>query len=70
LLVNWVPQERIRDFGVRFTAITQLGERITCSGTVTEVFEADGERRARLSIQTANEQGQVKLSGDAVVALS
>jgi acyl dehydratase len=70
LLVNWVPQERIRDFGVRFTAITHVGERITCSGTVTEVFEADGERRARLAIQTANEHGQFKLSGDAVVALS
>ncbi|MBL8332575.1 MAG: dehydratase, partial [Rubrivivax sp.] len=63
-------QDRIREFGVRFTAITQVGEVITASGTVTEVFEAGGERRARLAIQTANQQGQVKLAGDAVVALS
>lgn len=70
LLTNWVPQDRIREFGVRFTAITQVGEVITASGTVTEVFEAGGERRARLAIQTANQQGQVKLAGDAVVALS
>ena len=70
LLTNWVPPHRIREFGVRFTALTQVGERITCSGTVTEVFEQDGERRARLSIQTANEAGQVKLAGDAVVALN
>lgn len=69
LLTNWVPQDRIREFGVRFTAITQVGEVITASGTVTEVFEAGGERRARLAIQTANAQGQVKLQGDAVVAL-
>ena len=69
LLTNWVPQARLREFGVRFTAITQVGEAITCSGTVTEVFEADGERRARLSLQTANAVGQVKLQGDAVVAL-
>jgi acyl dehydratase len=70
LLTNWVPQQRIREYGVRFVAITQVGEAITCSGTVTELFEAGGERRARLSLQTTNQHGQVKLTGDAVVALS
>lgn len=69
LLTDWVPQQRIREFGVRFTALTQVGEVITCSGTVTEVFEHQGERRARLAIQTANAAGQVKLAGDAVIAL-
>lgn len=70
LLTNWVPQARIREYGVRFVAITQVGDLITCSGTVTELFEAEGERRARLSLQTTNQHGQVKLIGDAVVALS
>ena len=70
MLTNWVPQTRLREFGVRFTALTQVGDVITCSGSVTEVFEAGGERRARLSIQTANAQGQVKLAGDAVVAIA
>lgn len=69
LLTNWVPQQRLRGYGVRFLAMTQVGERITCSGTVTELFEAEGERRARVSVQTANEAGQVKLAGDAVIAL-
>jgi metal-dependent amidase/aminoacylase/carboxypeptidase family protein len=39
-------------------------------GSVTELFEVNGERRARLSLQTTNQHGQVKLTGDAVVALS
>jgi acyl dehydratase len=69
LLTDWVPQHHLREFGVRFTALTQVGEVITCSGTVTEVFEHGGERRARLAIQTANAAGQVKLVGDAVVGL-
>jgi len=69
LLTNWVPQRQLREYGVRFTAITQVGDAITCSGQVTELFEVNGERRARLSLQTANQHGQVKLSGDAVVAL-
>ena len=69
LLTQWVPQQQLRDYGVRFVAITQVSEAITCSGTVTELFEAAGERRARLSLQTTNQHGQVKLNGDAVIAL-
>jgi acyl dehydratase len=69
LLTNWVPQQALREYGVRFVAITQVGERITCRGTVVEKFEAGGERRVRLELQTVNAGGQVKLSGDAVVAL-
>ncbi len=70
LLTNWVPQQQIREYGVRFVAITQVGESITCSGTVTEVFHANGERRARLQVQTANARGEVKLKGEAVVAVT
>ena len=70
VLTRWVPQTCIREYGVRFTAITQVGERITCSGEVVEIFEAAGLRRARIHLQTRNEQGQVKLSGDAVIALT
>ena len=74
LLTHWVPQRQLRDYGVRFVAITQVGEAITCSGTVTDLFEVrvgdQVERRARLSLQTTNQHGQVKLTGDAVVALT
>ena len=70
LLTNWVPQQRLRDYGVRFVAITQVGDQITCSGQVTELFEAAGERRARISLQTINQHGQIKLTGDAVVSLT
>ena len=69
LLTNWVPQQQLREYGVRFVAITQVGEAITCSAEVIALFEAAGERRARLSLQTTNQHGQVKLTGDAVIAL-
>ncbi len=69
LLTQWVDQRQIRDFGVRFVGITHLGHQITCSGRVTEVFESNGEKRARLEIQTTNQYGDAKVLGDAVVAL-
>ena len=70
LLTNWVPQTAIRDYSVRFAAMTQVHEKITCTGQVTEKFEVGGERRVRLLLTTANAEGQVKLTGDAVVALA
>ena len=69
-LTQWVPQTAIRDYSVRFAAITQVHEKITCTGEVTEKFEVNGERRVRLTLTTANADGQIKLAGDAVVALA
>lgn len=68
LLTNWVDQRQLRQFGVRFVGITHLGHRITCTGRVVEKFEADGERRVRLEIQTANQYGEARVAGEAVVA--
>ena len=69
LLTNWVPQERIRAFSVRFTGITQLHSEPHCTGEVVEKFEQDGERRVRLALRCANQHGEEKLLGEAVVAL-
>ena len=64
VLADWVPQSAIRSLDVRFAAITQVGERITCSGRVIEKLD----RVARLALQTANSDGVVKLSADALIA--
>ena len=69
LLTQWVDQRQLRQFGVRFVGITHIGHRIVCTGRVVEKFEADGERRVRLEIQTANQYGEPRVVGDAVVSL-
>ena len=69
LITNWAPQSALRSFNVRFLAITHLGNAPVLSGKVVELFEQDGERRARLEVQMANQFGQTKILGDAVVAL-
>lgn len=69
VLTSWVPQTALREYSVRFAAMTQVGERITCAGKVVEKFERAGERCVRLELSTTNAEGQVKLTGDAVVAL-
>jgi acyl dehydratase len=68
LLTNWVPQSAIRSLDVRFAAITQVGETITCSGKVAEKFESEGQRMVRLQLATANQDGVTKLTGEALIA--
>ncbi|MNZ45014.1 MaoC family dehydratase [Pseudomonas jinjuensis] len=70
LLTSWVPQPQIRKIAVRFTGITQIGHIPHLSGRVAEKFEADGEKRVRLEIQCANQYGEPKIVGEAVVALA
>lgn len=69
LLTNWAPQSALREYSVRFAAITQVAERITCAGQVTEKFERQGERCVRVALSTTNAEGVVKLAGEAVIAL-
>lgn len=69
LLTEWVPQERIRSLSVRFSGITQLYSVPTCTGQVVEKYEQDGERRIKLALKCANQHGEEKIIGEAVVAL-
>ncbi|CAG9248793.1 MULTISPECIES: MaoC family dehydratase [Paraburkholderia] len=69
LLTRWVDQRQLREFGVRFVGITHLGHEVTCTGRVVDKFEAHGERRVKLEIQTANQYGEPRVVGEAVVAL-
>lgn len=68
-LTDAVHPASIRSFSTRFAAITQLGARLTCEGHVAELFEEKGEKRARLALTTKDENGEIKLAGEAIVAL-
>jgi acyl dehydratase len=67
LLTNWADQRRLRRFNARFVAIVQVHERLTCTGRVVEELEEDGEKLVRLVLTVANEKGEVKVTGDAII---
>lgn len=70
VLTRSFDQRAIRSYGVRFVSITPVKATVTCTGMVTEIFEAEGERRARLALTATIDGGVVTLQGDAVVALN
>ena len=69
MLTNWVPQSAIRNWKNRFTAMTLIGESVTCSGKIVEKFEKDGEKFIRLELQTNTLQAQT-IVAEVVVVLA
>ncbi|MEX5562381.1 MaoC family dehydratase [Pseudophaeobacter sp. 1A16562] len=66
LLTGWVPQSALREFTTRFVSITQVHAVITCTGKVVE--KRDGNLVA-LEIEAADQNGEVKLAGTALIEL-
>ena len=69
MLTNWVPQSALRSWKNRFTAMTQIGESVTCTGKIVEKFEKDGENFVRLEIQTNTPEAQT-IVAEVVVVLA
>jgi acyl dehydratase len=70
MLTDWIPQSALRQFRVRFTAITHVHDRVVCTGRIVERFERNGEKLARVELQAATHGGEVTLIGEAVVAVA
>jgi acyl dehydratase len=69
LLTNWVGPQSIREYRVRFAAITPLHAEATATGRIVAIGQVDGERRATLELAVSLADGTRTLTGDAVVAL-
>ncbi|MEQ8693225.1 MAG: MaoC family dehydratase [Pseudomonadales bacterium] len=68
LLTNWVNQSQLREYGVRFAAITPVHAKVTCKGKVIEKLDVGGERCAKLELSAEIDDGTKTLIGDAIVA--
>lgn len=50
--------------------MTQLGEIILCTGRVIEKCHVRGEPCIRLAVSARNQLGEIRLTGEALVALA
>jgi acyl dehydratase len=69
MLTAALPLSALRQFGVRFAAVTQVGDVLNCRAEVTERIERDGHRLLKLGLTATNAAGELKLAGDALVAI-
>ena len=68
MLTDWVPQSTIRSINNRFTAMTHIGDSVTCTGKVVEKFEKGNEKLVRLEMQANTPEAQTIIA-EAVIAL-
>ena len=68
MLTDWVPQSAIRSINNRFTAMTHIGDSVTCTGKVVEKFENGNEKLVRLEMQAHTHEAQTIIA-EAVIAL-
>lgn len=69
MLSDYVGPQALKKFGVRFKGMTHLNDEITCTGTITEKYEENGEGRVAGKVQAADQNGDVKVTGTFVAAL-
>ncbi len=69
LLSDYAGPNALRKFGVRFKGMTHLNDEITCTGTITEKYEAEGEGRIAGKVQAVDQNGDVKVAGTFIATL-
>ena len=67
-LTSIVDQKNIRSYSVRFSSITQVGAKLKCIGKVKEITDTSTERLMTIELSATDQNNDVKLIGDAVIA--
>ena len=68
MLTDWVPQSAIRSINNRFTAMTYIGDSVTCTGKVVEKFEKGNDKLVRLEMKAHTPEAETIIT-EAVIAL-
>ena len=66
-ITNIAPQSSLRNFNVRFSSITNVGNVLTCSGQVKKIDSHDNKRLVVLDLMVADGTGDIKVSGTATI---
>ena len=67
-LTSIADQSNIRSYSVRFSSITQVGAKLKCTGKVKEITDTSAERLMTIELSATDQNNDVKLIGDAVIA--
>ena len=66
LLTGDLPQSRLRDWSVRFSAMTPVHAKVTCRGVVRDVSGPAGRRGVTVDVTCRLADGTVTLRGTAI----
>jgi len=65
----WIPKKYVKKLGVRFAGMTNPGDTITVSGSVTDKSQVEGENFITCDVVAQDQNGDVKITGSFQAAL-
>ncbi|HEY0752932.1 MAG TPA: MaoC/PaaZ C-terminal domain-containing protein [Ktedonobacteraceae bacterium] len=69
MLGDYIGPQVLKKFGVRFKGMTHLEDVITCTGTILEKYEENGQGHIAGKVQATDQDGDVKVTGTFVAVL-
>jgi len=69
MLTDWAGVDRLRRFGVRFSAMVRPADVITCKGAVIDKCAQDGDQLITCEVWAENTRGEKVVQGNAVLSL-
>ena len=66
-VTNIVPQSNLKNFSVRFSSITNIGDILTCSGELKKIEKNNSKKTIVLDLIVSDKFGDIKISGVASI---
>ena len=66
-LTNIIPQSNLKNLNTKFCSITNIGDVLTCSGSVSNIHNRYSKVMIVFDIMVADETGDIKIIGTATI---
>ena len=67
VLTNNINQNQILEYGVQFTSITNIGDKLTCSAIVKKIYTNNSGKNLKLELSVKNQHSDLKLKGHSLI---
>ena len=66
-LTDYINQENIKEYGVIFSSITNIGDLLRCNGVITEIKKIDNHKHFRIELEVLDQNNDNKLTGYSII---
>ena len=70
VLTNNLNQNQILEYGVQFSSITNIGDKLACSGIVKEILNDGKNKIIKLELKVKDQNNDTKLKGYSLIKTS
>ena len=70
VLTNNLNQNQILEYGVQFSSITNIGDKLACSGIVKEILNNKKNKIIKLELKVKDQNNDTKLKGYSLIKTS